>query len=43
MAGQPHQARAICREALQVFVRCPDATPRMIRYHLQGLLFAPVE
>jgi hypothetical protein len=43
MAGRPREARTICRETLQVLIRRPDTTPRMILYHLQGLLFAPVE
>lgn len=43
MAGQPNQARTICREALQSLIRRPDTTPRMILYHLQGLLFAQPE
>jgi len=40
LAGLPHKTRATCREALRLFLTRPDATPRMIRYHLQGLLFA---
>lgn len=43
MTCQPRQARTICREALQVLIRRPDTTPRMILYHLQGLLFAQPE
>lgn len=40
LAGLPHKTRATCREALRMFLMRPDSTPRMIRYHLQGLLFA---
>jgi len=40
LAGQPHKARATCRDALRLYLTRPDAMPRMIRYHLQGLLFA---
>jgi hypothetical protein len=43
MAGRPNQARTICSEALQSLIRRPDTTPRMILYHLQGLLFAQPE
>ncbi len=40
LAGQPRQAQTTCREALRMLLMRSDETPRMIRYHLQGLLFA---
>ena len=31
LAGQPHKARATCRDALRLYLTRPDAMPRMIR------------
>ncbi len=41
LSGQRQQARATCRKALLELIDDPSAYNRMIRYHLQGLLFAP--
>ena len=40
LADQPRKAHATCRDALRRLLMYPEETPRMIRYHLQGLLFA---
>ena len=41
LSGLRPQSRATCRKALRELVADPSAYNRMIRYHLQGLLFAP--
>jgi len=39
-SGQKQKARLVCREALMTLMADPSGYNRMIRYHLQGLLFA---
>lgn len=41
LSGRRPQARVTCRKALRELVADPSPYNRMIRYHLQGLLFAP--
>lgn len=41
LSGRRPLARATCRKALRELVADPSPYNRMIRYHLQGLLFAP--
>lgn len=40
LAGQPRMAKRVCRETLAKLVADPSDYNRMIRYQLQGLLFA---
>ena len=40
LSGQRQKARLVCRQALMNLISDPSGYNRMIRYHLQGLLFA---
>lgn len=40
LCGQPQKARLTCREALRTLMYDSTDYNRMVRYHLQGLLFA---
>jgi len=40
LTGQRQKSRLVCREALQTLIADHSEYNRMIRYHLQGLLFA---